>query len=73
MSIISNSVYTQEVVNIGGEFMTVFMIVVLVMSLFLVDTKYWNEFTSSMFDANSNALLLVFVTIVIFKIMMVII
>lgn len=72
MSIISNSVYPPEVINIGGEFMTVFLIIVLIVSLFLIDTKYWNEFTSSMFNVSSNTLLLVFMAIVIFKIMLII-
>ena len=72
MSIISNSVYSPEIINIGGEFMTVFMIVILVMSLLLTDTEYWNKYISDMFDIGSNSLLLTFVAIVTFKIMLII-
>ena len=69
MSIISNSIFPPGIINIGGEYMTVFMIVVLIMSLLLVGTKYWNKYISNIFDISSNPLLLTFVAIVIFKIM----
>jgi hypothetical protein len=69
MSIISNSLYSPEILNVGGEFMTAFLIIVLIMSLFLTDTKYWGEFTSSTFNVSFNPLLLVFLAIVIFEIM----
>lgn len=72
MSIISNSVYSPEIINVGGEFMTVFMIVVLIVSLLLTNTEYWNKYVSNVFDISSNPLLLTFVVIVIFKIMLII-
>ena len=72
MSIISNSAYSPEIINVGGEFMTVFVIVILVMSLLLTDTEHWNKYISNMFDIGSNPLLLTFVAIIIFKIMLII-
>lgn len=72
MSIISNSVYPPEIIYIGGGLMTVFLIIALIMSLFLVDTKYWNICVSNIFDISFNTLLLVFATIVIFKTMFIV-
>ena len=69
MSIISNSVYSPEIINVGGEFMVIFLIITLIISLLLVDTKYWNR---CIFDLSSNPLLLTFIAIVIFKIMIII-
>lgn len=69
MSIISNSVYPPEVINVGGEFVTVFLIISIISTLLLIDTKYWNKYISNMFDASSNFLLLIFIVIVIFKVM----
>lgn len=72
MSVISNSVYPSDVINIGGEYMAIFLIILLSVSLLVSDTKYWNEYISNILKICSNPLLLVFVTIVIFKIILVI-
>lgn len=55
-------------IDIGGEFMTVFLIVSLVLALLLIDTKYWNKLSSTTLGMCSDSLLLTFIAIVIFKI-----
>lgn len=70
--IISNTNYPIEIINIGGELMTIFLIISIVISLLLIDTKYWNKYISGMLDTCSNPLLLIFAIIVIFRIMLVI-
>jgi len=57
-----------DIINIGGGFMTTFLIISLSIALLLVGTKYWNKITSDTFDICSHPLLLVFVMIIIFKI-----
>ena len=57
-----------DVINIGGGFMTIFLIISLSIALLLVGTKYWDKITSDTFDVCSHPLLLVFVMIIIFRI-----
>lgn len=72
MSVISNSIYSADITNIGGEYMTVFVVILLVMSLLLVNTKYCNRYVLNIFDTSSNPLLLTFLIIAISKIMLLI-
>lgn len=72
MSIVSNAVFSPEIINVSGMLMTVFLIIALIASLFLTDTKYWNKFVSDIFDMGTNLLLVVFAMIVIFKIMVIV-
>jgi hypothetical protein len=60
---------SSEVTYLIGEFMYMFLIVILLISLLVSDTKYWNEYTSKSINVYSSSLLLTFVTIVIHKIM----
>lgn len=61
-----------EVTNVIGEFVTIFMIAIISISLLVTDTKYWNEYVSSIINIYSSPLLLVFVIIVIQKMMLII-
>ena len=70
--IISNTNYPLDIVNIGGELMTIFLIISLIISLLLTNTKYWNRHVSDIFDMCSNPLLLTFMLIVIFRIILII-
>lgn len=72
MTIISNVQFSSDIIYDGGKLMTVFLIIVLIISLLLTDTKYWDKYISNMLDISSNPLLLIFVVIVIFKIMLII-
>lgn len=58
--------------DIIGEFVSIFLIVILSISFLVSDTKYWNEYISSSINIYSSPLLLTFVTIVIHKIMIII-
>lgn len=70
MNAISNIwTYSKEDISVGGEFLSIFMIVILPISSLVSDTKYWNEYISNSIDICSSPLLLTFVTIVIHKIM----
>lgn len=68
MSIISNSIYVSEITNIGGEYMTLFVFAILIMSLLLINTKYDNRYVSNLFDTIVSPLLLTFLVIIISKI-----
>ena len=71
MSIVANTQNIPlDVITAGGEFVSVFLIVILLISLLLSDTKYWNKYISDMVGTCSNPLLIVFVGIVIFKIIL---
>lgn len=73
MIIIANiTSFPPEIVYIGGGLMTVFLIVSLLISLLLLDTKYWNKYISDTFETCYHSLLLVFVMILTFKTMLII-
>lgn len=57
---------------IGGEFASIFLIILLSISFFLSDTKYWNRYTSNTLNICTNPLLLTFMSIVIFNIMVIV-
>lgn len=57
-----------EVIDIGGKFTTVSLIISMVITLLLSETKYWNKYISDTLDMNSHTLLSVFIVMVISKI-----
>ncbi len=59
-----------EVIYIGGEFVTIYLIISIIITLVSSDTKYWNSYGSDTLDMSSNSLLPVFVLIVIQKMVM---
>jgi hypothetical protein len=61
-----------DVTNTIGELVSIFLIIILSISLLVSDTKYWNEYISNSMGIYSSPLLLLFVTIVIHKIMIII-
>lgn len=61
-----------EVTYVIGEFVSIFLIAILSISLLVSDTKYWDKYISNIVNIYSVPLLLTFVTIVIHKIMIVI-
>jgi len=71
VSIITN-IGSLDILNIGGEYVSVFLIIIFSISLLVSDTVYWNEHISNALKICSNPLLIIFITIVIFKIILVI-
>ena len=69
MSIATISNITPEIINISGEFTTVFLIIAISISLLLAESKYWNRYISDVLDIYSYSILVVFIEIVIFNIM----
>lgn len=68
LSIISNSVFSSDIINIGGNYMVIFLIILLSISFSLSDTKYRNDYISNVFNTCFGPLLLTFMMIMIFKI-----
>lgn len=69
--IISNANYPLDVINVGGEFVTIFLIISLIVALLLADSKYWNRYNSNIIDSCSYPMLVIFIEIVIFKIVLI--
>lgn len=63
--------HSSDIIAIGGGFMTLLLIVILIISILMVNTKYWNKYISNTLDTCSNCLLLTFITIVIFRVIMI--
>lgn len=61
--------YPTETLFIGGEFTTIFLIISLMISFLLIDTKYWNKYISNNLDVCSQPLLLIFIMIIIYRTM----
>lgn len=57
---------------IYGELMTILLIILLLISLLIMDTEYWNRYISNALGACYSSLLLAFVIIVVFRIKLVI-
>lgn len=60
-----------EILTVGGALATVSLILSASIALLLVDSKYWNGWSSSTLDMCSQPLLVVFAAIVAYKIMLV--
>lgn len=63
MSIVANvgNYYSIDIINIGGEFMTILLIISIVATLLLMNTKFWNKLVESTLTMVVTCLLLVFV------------
>lgn len=72
MSIATISNISPEVIDTGGAFATVFLIIAISVSLLLVESKYWNKYVSNTLDMYYYSALVVFIEIVIFNITLVI-
>jgi len=73
MNIISNRIaLSSEIIYVIGEFMSLFLVIILLISYLISDTKYWNEYVSNTINICSKPLLLAFAAIVIHRIMIVI-
>lgn len=70
--IIPSEVYPSNVVNIGGEFVAIFLIVATIVSLLLAYTKHWNTYNSNTIDTCLYPMLVIFIGTVIFKAVLVI-
>ncbi len=68
MTIISNILFSSEDIAFAGEYMAIFLIILLSISFLVEGTKYWNAHVSNIIVIYSNPLLLVLVAIIIFKI-----
>lgn len=69
MSIVANMQnMSPDIITDSGVLMSIFLIIILSISLLVSDTKYWNEYISSILRTYSDPLLLVFMTIVTYKI-----
>lgn len=65
--IIPNEVYSQNVANVEGEFVAIFLVVTIVASLLLAYTRYWNKYNSDTIDACLYPMLVTFIVTMIFK------
>ncbi len=65
---IQNDYYSPETIYIGGELVSIFLIIILIVAFLIADTKYWNRRIADSLSIYSNPLLLVFIAILIFKV-----
>lgn len=63
---------SKEILDIGGGFVTIFLIFSLLVSLLLANTKYWKRLVPETLNMCTKTLLSVFIIVMIFKIMLVI-
>ncbi len=57
-----------ETIYISGKFTAIFLIITMMISLFLLDTKYWNKYISDILDMCRNSLLPLFIITIIMSI-----
>ena len=69
---IENGYYSPENIYIGGELVSIFLIILLIIAFLISETKYWNMQTEYSLETYSNPLLLVFIAIVAYKILVII-
>lgn len=69
-----SGIYTihRDILPIGGEFATVFLIISLSISLLISGTKYWNKYNSNVIGTCTNPILVVFAGIAISNIILII-
>lgn len=73
MSIIANvQNLSPKIISIGGEYISIFLIISLSISFLMSETKYWSKYTSNFLNTYSNPLLLIFVAIIIYKIFIIV-
>jgi hypothetical protein len=60
-----------DILTVGGAFATISLILSASMAVVLVDSKYWNRWSSSTLDICTYPLYVVFAAIVVLKIMLV--
>lgn len=71
MSIVASTQnLSANIISMSGDFVSVFLIIILSLSFLARGTKYWNEYMSNMLKTWSNPLLLTFVAVVIYKIIL---
>lgn len=58
---------SSDITYINGEFITVYLIISIVITLMILDTKYWHRRSSDILGMCSNSLLPVFIMIIISK------
>ena len=69
MSIIADVThFSPDASYVDGGLTTIFLIISLLVSLVLLDSKYWNKYVSDTFDMSQYSLLPVFATIVLSKV-----
>lgn len=54
--------------DIGGKFTTIFLIIFIISSILLANTKYWNKYISDILNSISYSFLSIFIVITIFRI-----
>ncbi len=59
---------SSDIIYISGELTTICLIISIIITLLLPETKYWNRYNSDILDMVSNSLLSVFITIAISRI-----
>lgn len=73
MNIVANlTSFSPEIIYAGGGLTTVFLIISLLISLLLLDTKYLNKYVSDMLNMYFYPLSLIFIMTVIFRAILVI-
>ncbi len=63
--------FSLDILTTGGALATVSLIISLSIALLLSDSKYWDKWSAGTLDLCSNAPLVVFAAIVLFKIMLI--
>lgn len=61
-----------DVIYESGKYTTIYMIISIVITLLLSDTRYWNKYASDTLDMSSNSLFPIFMVITIHKIVSII-
>lgn len=59
---------SSDIIYISGELTTICLIISIIITLLLPETRYWNKYNSDILDMVSNSLLSVFITIAISRI-----
>lgn len=59
---------SSDIIYISGELATICLIISIIITLLLPETRYWNRYNSDILDMVSNSLLSVFITIAISRI-----
>lgn len=65
--IIPSGIYSPNVADVEGEFVAIFLMVAIVVSLLLSYTRHWNTYNSNVVDTCLYPTLVTFVGIVVFK------
>lgn len=67
----TQTIFPEEIISQGGALATISLIISLIITLLISDSKYWSRWASSSLDACYIPLLLTFAAIVVYKTMLI--